>query len=261
MSGGAGPAADAGTSRDNALAADIHRLTGFEPNDLSYYDTALRHRSILRRRSDTRLISNERLEFLGDAVLGFVVGEHLYHRFRNENEGFLTRLRAKLVNGGALARAARDLGLGEIIRMSDDMVRKDGRDNASILADALEAVIGAIYLDLGLNPARDFVHRVMLDDVNLSRLADRRDNYKSLLLEHVQADSNEQPRYEVVTEEGPGHERMFTVKVLVGDRVLGTGTAGSKKAAEQHAAREALDRLAGEDERTHRAFDRPDIGP
>lgn len=237
---------------DAQLAAEIERLTGFEPNDPELYRTALRHRSSLRRRADTRVISNERLEYLGDAFLGFVVADFLYHRFRSENEGFLTRLRSKLVNGHALARAARKLGVGEIVSMSENMVQKDGRDNPSILADALEALIGAIYLDLGSDPARDFVHRVMLDNVNLAGLAEHKDNFKSLLLEHVQAGNDEQPRYEIVSEEGPGHSRRFTVEVFVGDRALGRGTAGNKKSAEQRAAKVALERLTGEDDTTHR---------
>jgi ribonuclease-3 len=242
----------AADSNDVALRAAIVELTGFEPIDLSLYDTAFKHRSILRRRTDTRIVSNERLEFLGDAVLGFVVADYLFRRFRGENEGFLTRLRAKLVNGHALAHAAREIGLGAHVQMSDNMVQKDGRDNASILSDALEALMGAIYLDLGMNPARDFIHRLMLDDVNLSKLAQHRDNFKSLLLEHVQSTGDEQPRYELVSEQGPGHSRSFTVDVFVGDRNLGRGNAGNKKSAEQRAARHALERLQDPEETTHR---------
>ncbi len=246
------PASGSPDGFDAAFAAVIVELTGFEPLDLGLYDTALKHRSILRRRADTRIVSNERLEFLGDAVLGFVVAEYLYRCFAGENEGFLTRLRAKLVNGNALAKAARTLGLGTHIQMSENMERKDGRNNDSILADALEALMGAVYLDLGMDPARDFVHRVMLDDVNLSRLAHHRDNYKSLLLEHVQSLGDDQPRYELISEDGPGHSRSFTVEVFVGDQNLGRGKAGNKKSAEQRAAREALNRLQEETSVTHR---------
>jgi len=244
--------ARASGSADTRLAADIERLTGFEPSDLEIYRTALRHRSALRRRADTRVISNERLEYLGDAFLGFVVADFLYRRFQSENEGFLTRLRSKLVNGQALARAARRLELGQIVTMSENMVQKNGRDNPSILADALEAIIGALYLDVGSDAARDFIHRVMLDNVNLTGLAEHKDNFKSLLLEHVQADEGEQPRYELVSEEGPGHSRRFTVDVYVGDRAVGRGTAGNKKAAEQRAAKVALELLTGERAATHR---------
>lgn len=246
---------DAGGQSEESLRAIVYELTGFQPINTAYFDTALRHRSVLRRRADTRIVSNERLEFLGDAVLGFVVADYLYRRFRGENEGFLTRLRAKLVNGQALATAARSLGLGEYVQMSDNMVQKGGRDNASILADAMEAVMGALYLDLGMDPARDFIHRVMLDDVNLSRLAKKKDNYKSLLLEYVQSIGDEQPRYELVSEDGPGHSRNFTVDVYVGDRNLGRGSAGNKKSAEQRAAREALERLEEDSDTTHRATD------
>jgi len=211
--------------------------------DLSLYEQALRHRSLLRSQPRSHLYSNERLEFLGDAVLGFVVGDHLYRHFPDETEGFLTRLRAKLVNGRALAYYAESVALGGLILMSDNMVQTDGRQNQTILADAFEAVIGALYLDQGMPAARRFIHRTMLDRVDLGHLAAKHDNYKSLLLEYVQAEGWLQPQYRVVTEQGPSHDRTFTVEVLVNGTAYGQGQAGSKKSAEQLAAREALERL------------------
>ena len=222
---------------------EVERLVGHAAGDLALYEQALAHRSLLRGQADSHLASNERLEFLGDAVLGFVVAEHLYHHFPERDEGFLTRLRAKLVSGQALARTARRVGLGGLIRMSEHMAQADGRQNASILADAFEAVIGALYLDLGLGAARAFIHRTILAEVNLDKLATRRDNHKSLLLEFAQARAWPQPTYRVVEEHGPSHDKVFTVEVVVGETPCGRGRAGSKKQAEQQAAAEALERL------------------
>ena len=222
---------------------DVEELVGMSVSDLALYEQALRHRSLLRGQPKSHLYSNERLEFLGDAVLGFVVAEYLYRHFPDETEGFLTRLRAKLVNGQALARYAESIDLGAVILMSDNMIQTQGRRNQTILADAFEAVIGALYLDRGMNAARRFIHRTMLDHADLSKLAAKRDNFKSLLLEYVQAEGWPQPHYRVVTEEGPSHNRTFTVEVLVNDQSCGRGEASSKKSAEQKAAREALNNL------------------
>ncbi|MDX1547997.1 MAG: ribonuclease III [Rhodothermales bacterium] len=221
----------------------VERLVGMAVDDLALFEQALKHRSRLRGRPHSHRYSNERLEFLGDAVLGFVVGEHLYRHFPDQPEGFLTRLRAKLVNGQALAHYAEGIALGPLILMSENMVQTAGRQNQTILADAFEAVIGAVYLDQGLPAARRFIHRAMLDQVDLDALAKQRDNYKSLLLEHAQGEGWPQPVYRVVAEEGPSHDRRFTVEVLLRGEPYGSGRARSKKSAEQKAARQALQRL------------------
>lgn len=224
----------------------VERLVGTAVQDLRLYEQALTHRSLLRGRPDTHLYSNERLEFLGDAVLGFVTAEYLYHHFPDRDEGFLTRLRAKLVNGVALAECARQIDLGARILMSENMAQTAGRDNRSILADAFEAIIGALYLDLGPEAARAFIHRTMLDHVDLDELAEHRDNFKSLLLEYAQAQGWPQPRYRVIEEVGPSHEKTFTVEVVLRNKAYGRGTATSKKRAEQEAASIALERLRAE---------------
>lgn len=213
--------------------------------DLALYEQALRHRSLLRGQRESHRFSNERLEFLGDAVLGFVVAEYLYERFPERDEGFLTRVRAQLVNGKALARNAEAIRLGDHILMSLNMAQTEGRKNQSILADAFEALIGALYLDLGLPAARRFIHSTLLIPINLDELVKRRDNYKSLLLEFAQARGWPQPTYRVTSEEGPSHAKAFTVEVLVNGVPYGTGTAKSKKRAEQRAARVALEKVRG----------------
>ena len=223
--------------------ADIIRLLGETPRNVALYERALTHRSLLRAHTHDVHLSNERLEFLGDAVLGCVVAEHLYQQFPQEPEGFLTSLRAKLVNGQALAQQASAMGLGEIILMSDDAARSNGRHNPTILADTLEALIGALFLDRGIAAARRFIHHSMLVTTDLETLAARRDNYKSLLLEFAQAQGWAQPQYHVTSQQGPGHKRTFTVEVRIGDTAHGSGRARNKKAAGQEAARAALQKF------------------
>jgi ribonuclease-3 len=218
----------------------VEELVGFRVGDLGLYERAMRHRSLLRGEIENSIQSNERLEFLGDAVLGFITAEHLFSHFPDKDEGFLTRLRAKLVNGKALAQYAGEIKLGSLILMSKNMVQEQGRQNRTILADAFEALIGAIYLDLGLESARFFIHRTMLEHVDLTELAQQYDNFKSLLLEFAQARGWPQPVYRVVSEEGPSHAKVFTVDAMLRGEACGRGRGGSKKLAEQRAAREAL---------------------
>lgn len=239
------------------LPDSIEQLTGFAPNAPLLYERALTHRSRLRGTSEAHRVTNERLEFLGDALLGFVVAETLYDRFPAQSEGFLTRLRAKIVSGAALANYARRIDLGAHLLLSENAARDDGRDNPTILADAYEALLGAIYLDHDLDAARAFIHRTALDALDLSRLAARNQNYKSQLLEYAQARGWPQPTYRVIDAEGPPHDRTFTVEALVDDTPHGQGTAGSKKKAEQRAAHEALQALANDENGERPVHDEP----
>lgn len=225
----------------------LERLTGLTIGDLVLYERALTHRSLLRTDLRPDLRSNERLEYLGDAILGMVVAEHLFNRFPDRDEGYLTRLRAKLVNRKALAVNATELNLGQIMLMSDAIAATTGRTSESILSDAFEAIIGAIYLDLGMHAARTFIKRTVLHRVNLPELASQQDNFKSLLLEFAQARKWPQPAYRIKEEFGPSHDKIFTIEVILSDRQLGEGTARSKKEAEQLAAREALRILSAEE--------------
>jgi ribonuclease III len=223
---------------------DFEAITGHRVGDLGLYVHAMRHRSLLRGRPGAEIDSNERLEYLGDAVLGFVVAEHLYGLYPQEDEGFLTRLRAKLVNGKALARYADQIGLMRRILISENLQQQGGTlAFTSIMADALEALIGALFLDRGIDAARDFVVRTVLDPMDLDELMSREDNHKSVLLEYAQARGWAQPTYRVRTATGPSHERRFTVEVLVKQGPLGVGEASSKKQAEQLAAKVALQAL------------------
>lgn len=244
------PAALDGRPEDEGTAArrrQIEAFVGMPVGDLRIYERALRHRSVLRGQPNSHLQSNERLEFLGDAVLGVAVAERLYDEFPDRDEGFLTRLRARLVNGPMLASYAEALDLGPLLLLSSNMAQAEGRSNPTILADAFEAVLGALYLDQGFPAARRFVFALLDEHVDLDEIAEQRSNFKSLLLEYVQARGQAQPVYHVVAEEGPSHDRRFTIEVCVEDVALGLGRARSKKQAEQEAACEALERLREED--------------
>lgn len=221
----------------------VEALVGMPIGRLATYEHALRHRSLYRGTVQDGTESNERLEFLGDAVLGAIVADHLFASFPDRDEGLLTRTRAALVNGKALAGYARTIGLGPLILMSDNTAQADGRHNTTILADAFEAIVGALYLDLGFAAARHFVLGVLDRCVRLDEAAADRSNHKSLLLEFAQARALPQPTYVVVGESGPSHSRTFVVEARLGDEAVGTGTAASKKAAEQEAARMALDAM------------------
>jgi len=239
-----------GRPEEEATAArrrQIEAFVGMPVADLQIYERALRHRSVLRGQANSHLRSNERLEFLGDAVLGVAVAERIYEEFPDRDEGFLTRLRARLVNGPMLASYAEALGLGPLLLLSPNMAQAEGRSNTTILADAFEAVLGALYLDRGFGAARGFVFDLLDAHVDLGELAEQRSNFKSLLLEYVQARGQAQPVYNVVAEEGPSHDRRFTIEVCVEGVALGLGRARSKKQAEQEAANEALERLREED--------------
>ena len=219
---------------------DIEALVGMPIGDLDLYEHALRHRSLFRGVATDGTESNERLEFLGDAVLGAVVAEIMYTRFADRAEGLLTRTRATIVNGKALAGYAEAIGLGSLILMSENMDSSEGRSNQTILADAFEAIVGAVYLDLGFSAARRFVCAVLDQCVSLEEAAADKSNHKSRLLEYVQGLGLEQPVYEMLSEEGPSHDRTFTVAAVVQGERLGEGVDRSKKGAEQKAAEAAL---------------------
>ena len=209
--------------------------------DLSLLQRALTHRSYANEHPEHALEDNERLEFLGDAVLDFVAGEYLYHRFPEMDEGQLTRLRAGLVRTETLARFAQKFGLGRALLLGRGEAESGGRARAKNLCGAFEALIGAMYLDQGL----DVVHNLMeplftpaVEDI-LNRAADK--DAKSLLQEWSQATLGKTPSYRTVASEGPDHAKRFTVEVVIGGRVYGTGHGHSKQAAAQAAAQQALD--------------------
>ncbi len=196
---------------------------------------ALTHPSLKRQ-------DNQRLEFLGDAVLEFLVSELLYAKYPSWQEGELTARRAALVCEETLSALARELGLGSALMMGHGEEQSSGREKPSILCDTFEAVLAAIYLDGGMAPARAFINRIFAHEETLCTLRGHDD--KTRLQEYTQAQGMELPAYEITLAEGPPHDRRFTAQVSVLGKPCGTGTGNSKKAAEQAAAKQALERLS-----------------
>ena len=210
--------------------------------DPSLIARALTHRSYLNEHPQVALEDNERLEFLGDAVLDFVVGAWLYNRFPELPEGRLTSLRAALVKTDTLADFAMQVGLPDQLRLGKGETDSGGRARQSLLCNAFEATIGALYLDQGLDIVREFLSNLLPDEVDRV-MADERDrDAKSILQEWSQAKFGRTPRYRTVHSEGPDHARQFTIEVSIGDQVVGKGIGPSKQIAAQAAASDALAR-------------------
>lgn len=204
---------------------------------------ALTHRSYLSVTGQGPRESNERLEFLGDSVLGLVTSEYLYRRHPDDHEGQLTKTKSLLVSKAILSRRALRMGLGRFVLMSHSEVESGGRQRLSILADAFESVLGAVYLDQGFEAARQFIHTHLLEDSDSIVSDKRHTNYKSHLQEYVQSTYRTHPVYRIRSEYGPDHSKHFMVEVMVSRRTLGEGRGHNKKEAEQAAARDALERV------------------
>ena len=213
--------------------------------DLSLLEQALVHRSYLNEDSNFPLSSNERLEFLGDSLLGFVVAEKLYTEFPELSEGEMTRLRAALVRGETLARLASSLGFGDYLYLGRGEEASGGRARQSILAGALEAVVGAVLVDRGFARAKKFVLRLFDDEIGRAVRDEEMvvQDHKSRLQEFTQAQHQVTPAYRTIKEEGPDHAKEFTVEVVVSGSVIGVGRGKSKRIAEMEAAKSALEGL------------------
>ena len=213
-------------------------------DDQEYLEHAFTHKSWVNEHPGVRT-SNERLEFLGDAVLEFVVSKELYETFPNEQEGFLTALRANLVNTINLARAATKLGVGDKLLLSKGEEAGGGRENSSLLADTMEAIIGALYLDRGIRQSEKFIHEAILSDLEEIQKEPLKDP-KSRLQEMVQARGFDAPKYEVIKESGPDHDKEFVTAVMVNGEKWAEGTGKNKSTAAQSAAGAALKGKASE---------------
>jgi len=218
----------------------LQKTMGVKFKDRSLLEQALVHSSYINENPTFALDSNERLEFLGDAVLGFIIAEELYQRFPHFDEGEMTRLRSSVVRRDALARTAKAIRLGDYLHLGRGEEASGGRRKPANMARALEAIIAAIFLDQGLKAARKFILRATGQGLNKGVDAD----YKSQLQELLQARQQSKPKYKVIATSGPAHNRTFTVQVRVGNEVLGRGSGRSKKAAETEAARSALAQLS-----------------
>ena len=226
------------------MMKELENAIGYHFRDISLLENALTHSSFANERWHNSLRSNERLEFLGDSILGMIVAEHLYRNFPDRPEGELTRMRADMVCEQSLAVIAGRIGLGAHLMLGHGEEQGGGRTRSSILADAVESVIAACYLDGGFGAALNFVNTFVLSDIPVVKYHNA--DYKTALQEKVQQKKHQVLSYHLTGEEGPDHDKRFRVEVRLNGSVVGSGTGTSKKRAEQDAARVALEDLFGE---------------
>ena len=219
----------------------LETAIGYRFHNISLLQNALTHSSYANERWHNSLLSNERLEFLGDSVLGMLVAEYLYRNFPDRPEGELTRMRADMVCEQTLAAVANRIGIGEHLLLGHGEEQGGGRSRNSILADAMESVIAACFLDGGMEAALGIVQKFILVEVPVKKLHNT--DYKTTLQELVQRKKNQTLIYALVGQSGPDHNKQFVVEVSLNGSVVGKGTGTSKKRAEQDAARDATERL------------------
>ena len=227
----------------SADVEEIEGILGYQFRSVSHLVNALTRRSYWHENRDTCEEHNERLEFLGDAVLGLVIADILYHQFPEDEEGELQKKRASLVNRSALAELMRSLDLARFIRMGRGDELSGCRERDSILSDTIEAIIAAVYLDGGFDAAAAMIVQHFLPLIDRCSTANGLGDCKSLLQEKVQAQSGTTPSYHVVDEWGEDHSKTFSVAVYVGKEIVGVGTGKNKREAAQKAAREALEKF------------------
>lgn len=210
--------------------------------DKKLFDEAITHRSFLNETSE-KIPSNERMEFLGDSILSFIVSDYLFRKYPEYNEGKLTNLRSLLVNTKMLAELSRECDLGSMLRLSKGEEESGGRNNQSLLADLFESYLGAIFLDSGLEEVRKFIYATVIPRAEEFIKKDLLKDPKSRLQELIQSKKKGIIKYKVILEEGPAHSRKFTVGVFVNDELYGKGIGKSKQVAEEEAAAKALVKL------------------
>lgn len=223
------------------MIKDLETAIGYRFQNISLLQNALTHSSYANERWHNSLLSNERLEFLGDSVLGMLVAEYLFRSFPDRPEGELTRMRADMVCEQTLACAANRIGIGGYLLLGHGEEQGGGRSRDSILADAMESVIAACFLDGGIEAALKVVQQFILVEVPVNRLHNV--DYKTRLQELVQQKKNQVLSYKLVGQSGPDHDKKFDVEVFLNGRSVGFGTGSSKKRAEQDAARQATENL------------------
>ena len=218
----------------------FERHAGIRFRELEFLNQAFTHRSFANELGESAE-NNERLEFLGDSVLGLAVSEYLYENLPDQPEGELARIKSFVVSEASLSEIARKLRVDNYILIGRGEEYSGGRSKKAILADCLEAIIGAYYLDSGFQPSRRFVHQMLIPEINKVLENKHAKDYKTLLQEYVQKRMKTYPRYKVVQKTGPDHDRTFWIEVHVGDRSFGAGKGKNKKEAEQEAARIAFE--------------------
>lgn len=228
------------TKEREELLNELMQTLGYKFKDLELLNLAFVHRSYLNECKEAK-ISNERLEFLGDVILGFVVSVELYSQFSDSDEGYLTKIRSKIVCEESFSYAARTFGLGKYLLLGKGEDNFGGRDRNSILADTFEALFGALYLDGGMDIVTEIANKHFFDTVvyKINKNIFIKD-YKSYLQEYFHKNSTTKIVYNLVAERGPDHNKEFDMCVNIDDKVMGYGTGKNKKQAEQNAARDAL---------------------
>ena len=220
---------------------EIEGLIGMRIRTLSFYQEALLHKSAVKLYNAKR--SNERLEFIGDSVLNLVIAKYLFEMYPDENEGYMTKLRTRIVSGKCLSKIANMMGIQNHIRMNEKAMRQGWNKNERILEDAFEALIGAIYLDLGMYYAKSFIIKQLESKIKFDDDIMKDTNYKDMLMRYTQNNGFDLPIYDVNNEHGPNHDKHFVIRVYVDGNILGEGVAKSKKQAEQNAAKKAIECL------------------
>lgn len=220
------------------MRSELEKALGYSFRDKGLLENALRHSSYANENKKEHLPSNERLEFLGDSILGFVVADYLYRSYPDHPEGDLTRMRAELVCETSLAAVASQLRLGDHLLLGHGEEHSGGRARASINADAVESLLAAVYLDGGYEAAKTLIYRLIL--CGTESITPANTDFKTMLQELVQREKDQVLRYCLVSESGPDHNKEFQVIVLLNDRIIGEGTGHSKKRAEQAAAKQGI---------------------
>jgi len=226
---------------------ELEKKLNYTFRNTALLEEALRHSSYANEHRAAHIHSNERLEFLGDSVLGFVTAEFLFCQHPDMPEGDLTRIRAALVCEQSLYEVARKLQLGQHLKLGKGEESGGGRERTSILADAVEAIFAAVYLDGGIEEASALIHRVLLDAEREEAVEERRRDYKTTLQERVQRKAGQELAYRMIGEQGPDHAKTFQAEVLLNGVSIGTGFGHSKKEAEQAAAKDALAQMTHTD--------------
>lgn len=223
------------------MSNDFEARLGYVFSDKQLLQNALTHSSYANENRDKGMPDNERLEFLGDSILGFTVAEHLYKIYPDRAEGELTRIRAELVCEKSLANAARSLDLGSQLLLGNGEEQNGGRNRDSILSDAMESVFAAVYLDGGILEAKKVISALLLKDAGEEKV--KNGDYKTLFQELVQRRKDQVITYKLIAESGPDHNKHFEVEVILNGTVVGNGEGSSKKRAEQSAAKAAILKL------------------
>ncbi|ERL25864.1 MULTISPECIES: ribonuclease III [unclassified Leptotrichia] len=231
---------ETGANRD---AKELMQKIGYEFKNEEYLEEALTHRSYSNETEKDRRFNNEKLEFLGDAVVNLITTEYIYELYEKKTEGELAKLKSQIISEPVFSTIASDIELGEYLYLSNGEIMSGGRNRRSILGDAFEALIGAIFKDSDYYTAKNVALKLLLGKINKLEEIEGTGDYKTVLQEFVQGKYRKMPEYKLLNTKGPDHDKVFEISVSWNDKIYGVGTGKSKKEAEKHAAKEALAKL------------------